>query len=75
MATSLGGETIDINTPVDVSGIQMTGSLGDVIPTDFAVVSVTGIELQSSVGSPNITAWAEINPGVNNVWTEVDLAA
>jgi len=75
LTTSLGEETINLNTPVDVTGIQMTGSLGIVIPTDFAVVPVTGIELQSSVGPPNITAWAEINPGVNNVWTEVDLAA
>ena len=72
---SLGEETIDLNTPVNVTGIQMTGSLGIVIPTDFAVVPVTGIELQATTGSPNIIAWAEIDPGVNNIWTEVDLAA
>jgi hypothetical protein len=31
--------------------------------------------LTSNIGSLNITAWAEIDLGVNNVWTEVDLAA
>jgi hypothetical protein len=40
-----------------------------------ALVEPTGIVLTSSTGSPNITAWSEVNLGVNNVWTEVDLAA
>ena len=40
-----------------------------------ALVIPTGIQLTGSVGSPNITAWAEIDLGVNNVWTPVDLAA
>jgi len=31
--------------------------------------------LTASLGSVNITAWQEIDPGVTNVWTEVDLAA
>jgi hypothetical protein len=39
------------------------------------VPSLTGIGLTSNIGSLNITAWAEIDLGVNNVWTEVDLAA
>jgi len=38
-------------------------------------VQVSGVQLTSSTGSPNITAWQEIDLGVNNIWTEVDLAA
>jgi len=43
--------------------------------TGDGIVTPTGQSLTSSVGSVNITAWAEINPGVNNTWTEVDRAA
>jgi len=31
--------------------------------------------LTSTAGSLNITSWQEVDPGVTNVWTEVDLAA
>ena len=37
--------------------------------------AVIGIGLTASLGTVNITAWSEINPGVNNTWSEVDLAA
>ena len=49
--------------------------IGQTTVTGIANVTVSGIELTSSVGSTNITAWSEIDPGVNNVWSEVDLAA
>ena len=38
-------------------------------------ISVTGIGLTASIGAVKVTAWQEIDPGVNNSWTEVDLAA
>ena len=60
---------------VGVSGIQLTANVGSVTVVGTSVVDVTGIELTSSVGSLNITSWQEVNPGVTNVWTEVDLAA
>jgi len=53
----------------------MTLFLGEETAVANADVDVTGIELTSSIGSTNITAWQEVNPGVSNVWTEVDLAA
>jgi hypothetical protein len=59
----------------DVSGIQMSGSIGSVTVTGTAVIIPTGIQLQSNTGNPNITAWAEIDPGVSNIWTEVDRSA
>ena len=60
---------------VGVSGIQLTANIGSVIAFGEALVEVTGIELTSSIGSLNITSWQEVDLEVNNVWTEVDLAA
>jgi hypothetical protein len=63
------------NTIYPVTGVSMTMSIGEETPTADANVTPTGIQLQINTGNPNITAWAEIDPGVSNVWTEVDLAA
>jgi len=74
--TSSIGEAEEIPAQiVGVSGIQLTANIGSVTVTGNALVTPTGIELTSSAGSINITSWQEVNPGVNNVWTEVDLAA
>ena len=53
----------------------ITGSVGSVTVTGEAGIDVTGIGLTANIGSVNVTAWSEINPGVNNVWSEVDRAA
>ena len=53
----------------------MTASIGSVSVTGTAGIDVTGIQMTASVGNVNITAWEEVDLGVNNVWTEVDLAA
>ena len=58
-----------------VTGSTMTGSVGSVTVEAGAGLEVSGVQMSSSAGSTSITAWAEINPGVNNTWTEVDLAA
>ena len=73
LTNSIGAVTQE--TRYAVTGNQMATSIGSVTTTANADIDVTGILLQSSVGNPNITAWAEIDPGVSNVWTEVDLAA
>ena len=49
--------------------------MGEETPTGNAIVTPTGTALTSSIGSPNITSWAEIDVDVTNTWTEVDLAA
>jgi len=72
--TSSIGE-VEQNTIYDVTGVQMTLSLGEETAVANANVVVTGIALTTSIGTVNTTAWQEIDPGVNNVWTEVDLAA
>tara|TARA_R100001460_G_scaffold9682_2_gene23083 strand:+ start:337 stop:1242 length:906 start_codon:yes stop_codon:yes gene_type:complete len=73
---SLGSIASIPDTMIGVSGISMTSSLGEEGPvTGNALVQPTGISLTSSVGSVNITAWSEIDLGVTNTWTVVDLAA
>jgi hypothetical protein len=58
-----------------VTGIELTGSVGSVTATGVANVTVTGISATISAGQANVTSWQKIDPGVTNVWTEVDLAA
>ena len=60
---------------IGVSGLSITSSLGEEGITGDGLVTPTGQSLTSSVGSVNITAWSEIDLGVNNTWTIVDLAA
>jgi hypothetical protein len=60
--------------PVTTAGL-LNGSVGSVTVTGTANINVTGVGLTASIGSINITPWNEIDLGVNNVWTEVDLAA
>ena len=60
---------------VGITGLSITSALGEEATESGADVTVTGIELTASLGSVNITAWSEIDLGVSNTWTEVDLAA
>ena len=60
---------------VGVTGLELTSSVGSVTATGVANVTVTGISATISAGQANVTSWQEIDPGVTNVWTEVDLAA
>ena len=70
---SLGEEEVASVYPV--TGSSLTSLIGSVTVTGTANISVTGIKMTASVGNPRVTSWQEIDPGVNNVWTEVDLAA
>jgi len=60
---------------IGVSGLSITSALGEEGITGDGIVTPTGQSLTSSVGSVNITAWSEIDLGVSNTWTVVDLAA
>ena len=61
-------------SPVTTAGV-LNSSAGSTTQTTTANVPVTGIGLTASLGTVNITAWSEIDLGVNNTWSEVDLAA
>ena len=73
LTSSIGD--VEQETKYAVTGIEMSTTIGSVTVTGTANIDVTGIQLQSNTGVPNITAWAEIDPGVTNVWTPVDRAA
>ena len=75
ISSSLGTFSEIPGQMIGVSGLQMTSSIGSVTVEGTAGIDVTGIQLTASLGTVNITSWEEINPGVNNVWTTVDLAA
>jgi len=60
---------------VETGGLQLSSSIGSVVAEGTAGIDVTGIQMTASTGNANITSWQEINPGVNNIWSEVDLAA
>ena len=53
MTTAVASVTVDLNTPVDITGQQ----------------------LSISEGNTGTIAWSNVDPGVANVWVEVDIAA
>ena len=68
--------TADPVSVVEATGLQLQTSItGPQSITGNATVDLTGIQLTASLGSLNITPWNEVDLGVNNTWTEVDLAA
>ena len=71
---SQGTAICDANSLIDVTGNQLSTSIGQV-DTDDASAEITGILSTMSIGSVTTTSWQEIDPGVSNVWTEVDKAA
>jgi hypothetical protein len=73
LTSSIGD--VEQETRYAVTGVQMSTSIGSVTTTANADIDVTGIQLQTNTGNPNITAWTEINPGVNNTWTEITTGA
>ena len=75
LTSALGSIAAIDQVMVGVSGLPLTMGMGEENTQSNANVSLTGIALTSSIGSPNITPWSEVNLGVDNTWTEVDLAA
>lgn len=61
---------------IGVSGLQLASSLGSLSAvTADANVAVSSLTLTPTAGQVNLFAWNEVQLGVNNVWTDVDLAA
>ena len=75
LTSSLGQHAEIPGQIIGAGGQQLSSSMGSVTVEGTAVIDITGIQMSASIGNPLITSWQEINPGVNNVWTEVDLAA
>jgi hypothetical protein len=75
LTASLGQHAEIPGQIIGVGGLQLAGSIGSVSVTGLANIDVTGIQMTISAGNANVTAWAEVNTGVSNTWTVVDLAA
>jgi hypothetical protein len=60
---------------VTATGSQVQTSASAPSLTGDGTVDLTGIQLTATLQSINITPWNEVDLGVNNTWTEVDLAA
>jgi hypothetical protein len=72
LTTAVG--TVDHNSTYTVSGEQLTTAIGQA-EADDASAETTGVSATTSVGSPNIIAWSEVDTGTPVTWTTVDLAA
>ena len=59
----------------EVTGQQLSTNIGSVTTASNADVDITGISMTASIGSVAITAWQEVDPGVNNTWTEISTGA
>lgn len=66
---------VDAVSVAETSGMQLSSSIGSVTAIGGAGIDVTGISATISVGTVGVTSWQEVDLGVNNVWTPVDLAA
>ena len=71
---SLGDVAITGTANLTLTGQEITVQEGQA-EADDASAEVTGVSATISTGSVNITGWSQIDPGVTNVWTEVDKAA
>jgi len=59
----------------NVTGRRLNLRVGTVTLVISGSTAVTGSRLNINQGSVNISTWQEVNTGVNNNWTPVDLAA
>ena len=82
MAANLNSVSVDLNTPVDVSGFPLTMALNndDIIIIPECNVLPTGFGLTASVGTAtNVLIWNEVNTGTAPVdppgWQEVSTSA
>ena len=73
LASSIG--QVSQLTTYEVTGVAMTMAMGEENTVINVEVDVTGQALTTSISGVNISAWSEIDPGVANIWTPVDLAA
>ena len=81
MTVTLGQETVDLNTPVDVNGFSLTASLNsvaEVITETKVFPSGNALTFDLATGT-NVLIWNEVNTGTAPVdppgWQEVDTNA
>ena len=80
MTMTLGQETVDLNTPIDVTGIALTVNLGTVTTIQETKIFPSGNALTFALGTAtNVLIWNEVNTGTAPVdppgWQEVNTNA
>ena len=71
-AMSISQGNADLVSIAEVSGQSLTTTTNSVTITANAIVIPSGNTLTSSLGSPRITSWSKVIPGVSNSWTEIN---
>ena len=75
LTISDGEEDVSIDVTVSVTGNNLTTAINSITVDLNTPVDVTGQELSVSEGNTGTIAWSNVDPGVSNVWVEVDIAA
>ena len=75
LTISDGDEDISIDVTASVTGQNLTTAINSVTVSVDTPVDVTGQQLTISEGNTGTIAWSNVDPGVSNVWVEVDIAA
>ena len=75
LTISDGEEDISIDVTASVTGNNLTTAINSVTVALNTPVDVTGQQMTMSEGNTGTIAWSNVDPGVNNVWVEVDIAA
>jgi hypothetical protein len=71
LTLSLGEETVNLNTPVNLTTNLATLSLNSVVAKTDVTVNVTGFRLTGTTAQLYVSAWAPVNTGQSVNWTEV----
>ena len=71
LTLSLGEETVDLNTPVNLTTNLATLSLNSLIAKTDVTINVTGFRLTGTTSQLYVGAWAPVNTGQSVNWTEV----
>ena len=72
LTSTMGEESNVADANVSVTGIQATFTNAGAVARSSVLVTITGSELTTTIGSPLITAWSNVDPDVTNTWTDVD---
>jgi len=75
LTISDGEEDISIDVTASVTGFNLTTTINSVTVDLNTPVDLSTNLMTITEGNTGTIAWSNVDPGVNNVWVEVDIAA
>ena len=72
LATTLNSVSIDLNTPINVTGQLLNISLNSISNKIDVSINVTGFGLTGATGQLYVSSWAPVDPGQSINYTGVD---